>query len=212
MTSVEAETVNRSAVRAAARFSRVIEATAAASSSGDGPSPLPRRERSDPSRRTRARSAAGQDPGPDRLRQDERVARARPDVAPQARGLHAPRDGHPVDGDVEVRRVAAEDRDPRLLRDARASREDLAEDLERERLRRKADEVQREEGLAPHRPDVRERVRGRDPPEVEGRVHDGREEVRRREESSRRPGRRPRRGGTTAASSDESNPTRARGS
>ena len=43
-----------------------------------------------------------------------------------------------------------------------------------------ADQVQRQKGLAPHRPHVAERVRGGNPPKDAGVIHHGRKEIRRK--------------------------------
>ena len=134
----------------------------------------------------RSTSAAGgllrldggrRDPAPERLREEEHVARARAHVPEDAVGVDDAGDRHAVLGLGVVDGVAPEDGRAGEPRRLGAAAQDLSEQLHRELRDRPADEVQREERPRAHRPHVGERVRRGDAAEPVRVVHDGREEV-----------------------------------
>jgi len=90
---------------------------------------------------------------------------------------HQPCDGEPVLGFRIVDRVAAHECRAALGADVQAAAEDLLQHVGSEPLERERHEVERGDGPAAHRVDVRERVGGGDAAEVVRVVDDRREEV-----------------------------------
>ena len=121
------------------------------------------------------------DPGSERLREHERIALVGAPIGKKTVEFHEPRDRKAELGLVVVDRVAARDDDAGLAALIGASGENLTGDLEPQAIG-KAEEVQREDGLAAHRPDVGERVRGRHLAKEIRVVDHRREEVRRSHE------------------------------
>ena len=115
---------------------------------------------------------------PERLGQRDRQACLRGVVAQQTVRAGGAGDGHAVLGFGIVDRVPADDRHSGLLRDRETAGEHLLQQLVGQDLAGPADEVDRDHGVAAHRVDVAERVRGRDPSPVVGVVDHGGEEVR----------------------------------
>ncbi len=91
--------------------------------------------------------------------------------------MREPGDGHPVERLGGVDGVPAGHGAARLPRDVGPAAQDVTEEVEGQLVARPADEVDGEEGLAAHRPDVGEGVGGRDPAPVVGVVDDRGEEV-----------------------------------
>ncbi len=118
----------------------------------------------------------GRDPRAERLGEQEQVSRLRARVLEHPLRVDEPGDRHAVLRLGVLHRVAAEDRDPRLVRLLLPAGEDLREHRERV-VAREADEVEREDRLRPHRVDVGERVRRGDLAELPRVVDHRREEV-----------------------------------
>ena len=113
----------------------------------------------------------------ERLGEHEHVARAPAGVGEDRARVDGAGDREAVLGLGVVDRVPADDRGARLGDRVGAAAQDLAQHVRPERLQRIGDEVQRADRHAAHRVDVRQRVRGRDPPERVRVVDDRREEV-----------------------------------
>ena len=121
------------------------------------------------------------EPGAERLRQEERVARLRAALRPDPVGVDGADDGEPVLRLVVADRVASGEDRPGLAHDLVGSGEDLAQHLGRQ-LFGECGDREREQRHAAHREDVVERVRRRDRAEVARIVHDRWEEVDREDE------------------------------
>ena len=97
------------------------------------------------------------------------------------------RDGAPDDDEAVLRlrvvdAVSADDGEAALRRDVTSAAQDVAEQLERERLAGPGDDVQRDERTPAHRVDVARGVGGGDPSPGVGVVHERREEVEREDQ------------------------------
>ena len=115
--------------------------------------------------------------GAERLGQHERITGPAAGVGEHVGRVDHAGDGEAVLGLGIVDRVPAHDRGAGGADDVVAPAQDLGEHLGSELLDRPRDQVQRGERPATHRVHVRERVGGRDPPEVVRVVDDRREEV-----------------------------------
>ena len=120
-------------------------------------------------------------PRPERLRQEERIARPRAALRPVAVRVHGADDGEPVLRLVVAQRVAAGEDPAGRAHLLVGGAEDRGERLVRQALRKGGDR-EREQRRAAHREDVVERVRRRDAPEERGIVDERREEVEREDE------------------------------
>ena len=161
VTSVTACGPSSRSAAAPARLSVVIEATAAASTSSSTAS---------------LRSAFATMPVPSAFVSTSTSPDLRAGVAPDAVGVHEPRHGEPVERLGGRDRVPAEDRRSGRERDVGAAAQDLAH-VAIGQVAGKAADREREERLAAHREDVRDRIRRCDAPVVVGVVDDRREHV-----------------------------------
>ena len=118
---------------------------------------------------------------PERLRQEERIARPRAALRPEAVRVHGADDCEPVLRLVVAQRVAAGEDPAGRAHLLVGGAEDRGERLVRQALREGGDR-EREERRAAHREDVVERVRRGDAPEERGVVDERREEVEREDE------------------------------
>ena len=121
-------------------------------------------------------------PHAERLREHQRVAGAAARVRDHPRRIDDTRHREAVLRLRVVDRVPAHHRRAGRLDDLQPSPEHLLEHAVTQPLERKRDDVHRCQGRPAHRIDVRERVGGRDPPEVVRVVHDRCEEVDRLDE------------------------------
>ena len=118
-----------------------------------------------------------QDAYPQRLAEDQRIARFRGAVALHLVGMHEAEDDQAVDGLQRVDRVAARDRDARRGAHRLAAGEDLPDHRERQLLERHADDGERQDRPAAHGIDVGDGVGRGDAAEVVRLIDDRREEV-----------------------------------
>ncbi len=117
-------------------------------------------------------------PEAERLGQRQRQARATGVVAEQPRGVGETGDRKAVLRLLVVDRVAACEVAARFGGHVRTASEHLGSELEGHPVTRPAEQVDRDQRLAAHRVDVRQRVGRRDPAPVVGVVDHRREEVR----------------------------------
>ncbi len=161
MTSVSAWAPPRRAAAEASRLSLVITATASASGGVAEP----------------ALQRGGDGPDAQRLGQHQHVAGAGARVGQDRVRMDDAGDRHSKFGLRVLNRVTAKDRHASLLRNRAGAPQDFQQHVLAEVIQREGDQVQRTDRRRAHRVDVRQRVGGSDPPEVEWVIDDRGEEV-----------------------------------